>query len=211
MRRVFSVHHAFKFLLQFLYLQSDHQVLVNCFWRERIHHRDDVIKCKYFPRYWPFVRGIHRSPVNSPHKGQWCGALMFSLICAWISGWVNNGNNGDSRRHPTHYAVTVMILFGIVWPRPTTYTRYVMLNICDVRLSPVCNRDDVMTWKTFHITGLLSRESTADRRFQRPVIRCFEILFVVCPNKLSNEHSTCRWLETSWCSYYVTVIKIIFI
>ena len=35
-----------------------------------------------FPRYWPFVRGIHRSPVNSPHKGQWRGALVFSLICA---------------------------------------------------------------------------------------------------------------------------------
>ena len=31
---------------------------------------DDVIKWKYFPRYWPFLRGIHRSPVNSPHKGQ---------------------------------------------------------------------------------------------------------------------------------------------
>ena len=43
---------------------------------------DDVIKWKDFPRYWPFVRGIHRSPVNSPHKGQWRGALMFSLICA---------------------------------------------------------------------------------------------------------------------------------
>ena len=44
--------------------------------------RDDVIKWKHFPRYWPFVRGIHRSPVNSSHKGQWPGALMFSLICA---------------------------------------------------------------------------------------------------------------------------------
>ena len=42
---------------------------------------DDVIKWKHFPRYWPFVRGIHRSPVNSPHKGQWRGALKFSLIC----------------------------------------------------------------------------------------------------------------------------------
>ena len=52
---------------------------------------DDVIKWKHFPRYWPFVRRIHRSPVNSPHKGQWCGALMFSLICARINGWVNNG------------------------------------------------------------------------------------------------------------------------
>ena len=34
---------------------------------------DDVIKWKHFPRYWPFVRGIHRSPVISPHKGQWRG------------------------------------------------------------------------------------------------------------------------------------------
>ena len=44
---------------------------------------DDVIKWKPSSRYWPFVRGIHRSPVNSPHKGQWSGALMFSLICAY--------------------------------------------------------------------------------------------------------------------------------
>ena len=45
---------------------------------------DDVIQWKYFPRDWPFVRGIHRSPVNSPHKGQWRRALMFSLICVWF-------------------------------------------------------------------------------------------------------------------------------
>ena len=38
---------------------------------------DDVIKWKHFPRYWPCVRGIHRSPVNSLHKGQWRGTLMF--------------------------------------------------------------------------------------------------------------------------------------
>ena len=56
-------------------------------------------------RYWPFVQGIHRSPVNSPHKGQWRGALMFSLICAWITGWVNNGEAGDLRRHRAHYDV----------------------------------------------------------------------------------------------------------
>ena len=55
------------------------------------------IKWKHFPRYWPFMRGIHWSPVNSPHKGQWRGALMFSLICAWINGWVNNYKAGDLR------------------------------------------------------------------------------------------------------------------
>ena len=51
---------------------------------------DDVIKWDHFPRYWPFVRRIYRLPVNSPHKGQRRGALMFSLICTWINAWVNN-------------------------------------------------------------------------------------------------------------------------
>ena len=69
---------------------------------------DDVIKWKHFPRYWPFVRGIHRSPVNSPHKGQWRGALMFTLICARINGWVNNREAGDLRRFRAHYDVIVM-------------------------------------------------------------------------------------------------------
>ena len=69
---------------------------------------DDVIKWKHFPRYWTFVRGIHRWPVNSPNKGQWRRALIFSLICAWMNGWVNNREAGDLRRHLTHYDVIVM-------------------------------------------------------------------------------------------------------
>ena len=69
---------------------------------------DDVIKWKHFPRKWPFVRGIHRSPVNPPRKGQWRGALMFSLICVWINGWVNKGEAGDLRRYRAHYDVIVM-------------------------------------------------------------------------------------------------------
>ena len=76
-------------------------------WQVRMTH-DNVIKWKHFPCYWPFVRGIHRSPVNSPPKSQWCGALMFSLICAWINGWVNNHRAGDLRRHPAYYDVIVM-------------------------------------------------------------------------------------------------------
>ena len=36
-----------------------------------VNCHDDVIKWKHIPRYWPFERGIHRSPVNSQHKGQW--------------------------------------------------------------------------------------------------------------------------------------------
>ena len=68
----------------------------------------NVIKWKHFLRYRPFVRGIHRSTLNSPHKGQWRGALMFSLICSWMNDWVNNRETGDLRRHHVHYDVTVM-------------------------------------------------------------------------------------------------------
>ena len=49
--------------------------------------------------------GIHRSTVNSPHKGQWRGTLMFSLICARIKGWANKGDAGDLRRHLAYYDV----------------------------------------------------------------------------------------------------------
>ena len=70
--------------------------------------KNHVIKWKHFPRYWSFMRGIHRWPANSPLKGQWCIALMFSFICTWINGWVNNGEAGDLRRHRAHYDVIVM-------------------------------------------------------------------------------------------------------
>ena len=45
-------------------------------WRHRKEH---------FPCYWPFVRGIHLTSMNPLYKGQWRGALMFSLTCAWIN------------------------------------------------------------------------------------------------------------------------------
>ena len=79
----------------------------------KTEEHDDVIKWKHFPRYWPFVRGIHRSTVNSLHKGQWRGALMFSLMCARINGWVNNREAGDLRRYRHHYDVIVMEYPGI--------------------------------------------------------------------------------------------------
>ena len=75
-------------------------------WYDFMMH-DDVIKWIHFPFYWPFVRGIHRSPVSSPHQSQWPGALMF-FICSWIHGWVNNREAGDLRRHRARYGVSVM-------------------------------------------------------------------------------------------------------
>ena len=88
---------------------------------------DDVIKWQHFPRYWPFVRGINRLPMNSPHNGQWRGALMFSLICAWINGWVNNRAAGEFRRHRAHYDVTLM---GGVWFNSVQWPYQTPLNRC---------------------------------------------------------------------------------
>ena len=82
-----------------------------------IYIHDDVIKWKHYPRYWPFVRGIHRWPVNSPHKDHWRGALMCSLICVWINDWVNNREAGDLRRYRAHYDVTVMRVWLTHWGR----------------------------------------------------------------------------------------------
>ena len=65
-----------------------------------------------FPHYWPFVQGIHRSPMNSSHKGQWRGHLIFSLICAWTNGWVNARDTGNLRHH-SHYDVTVMMMHEV--------------------------------------------------------------------------------------------------
>ena len=48
--------------------------------------------------------------VNSPHKGQWGRALLFSLNCIWINSWVNNRKAGDLRRHHAYYDVKVMII-----------------------------------------------------------------------------------------------------
>ena len=85
----------------------------NCLWTGS---HVDFMKWKHFPRYWPFVWGIHRYP----HKGQWRGALKFSLICTRINGWVNNCEAGDLGRYRAHDDVTVMIELnhtGLIWNR----------------------------------------------------------------------------------------------
>ena len=77
------------------------------------HLHGDIIKLKHFPRYWPFLRGNHRAPVNSLSKGQWGGALMFSLICAWTNGWVNSRDGGDLRRHRACHDVIIVAQNGV--------------------------------------------------------------------------------------------------
>ena len=76
----------------------------------------DVIKWKHFPRYRSFVRRIYRSPVDSPLRDQWRGALIFSLIYFWTKGWVNKRNIGDLRRYLAYHDTIVMN-----WPKPDSF------------------------------------------------------------------------------------------
>ena len=99
----------------------------------KIH--DDVIKWKHFPRYWPFVRGIDRSPMTSPHKGQWSGCLMFSLIYAWINSWVNNREAGDLRRYRAHYDVTVHNYISFILSASIAICSGILLNVSSEDLS----------------------------------------------------------------------------
>ena len=63
------------------------------------HNHYDGIKWKHFPRYWPFVQGIHWSPVNSLTKASDAELWCFLWSAPWINGWVNNPEAGDLRRH----------------------------------------------------------------------------------------------------------------
>ena len=114
---------------------------------------EDVMNWKKFPRYWPFVWGIHRSPVNSPHKGQWRGALIFSLICAWISRWVNTPEAGDLRRQRAHYDVIVMHIWRI---------RLIMCVKISVKLSN----------KIYRITDLAYSEIPGFRGNEHKIVLC---------------------------------------
>ena len=96
------------------------------------HVRHDCFKPFFEYRWWRHEMETFsalltlcagNSPVTgkSPHSGQWRGALMFSLICVWKNGWVNNRNSGDLRRHRVHYDVTVMIGFEYVLTDKTPF------------------------------------------------------------------------------------------
>ena len=136
---------------------------------------DDVIKWNIFRVTGPLCgeftghRWIPRTEV------QWRGALIFSLICAWINGWVNNGEAGDLRRHRPHYDVTVM--FGCDAPVLSTEC---LTRVTAPELRSASNHHQLDCWfsslfdlatkKTskVHITWSLWGESTGGFPSRRP-------------------------------------------
>ena len=130
-----------------------------------------------FPRYWPFVRGIHRLQVNSPHKGQWCGALMFSLI--WMNGWVNNGDTGDLRHCRAHYDVTVMSGRELISGSRNKISGGLETgDDCDIM---ICDCDMMTSWNgnIFRFTGLLCGEFIGHRWIPRSKASDTELWFFI--------------------------------
>ena len=102
-----------------------------------------------FPRCWPFMRGIHRSPVDSTRKDQGRGGLMFSLICVWTNGWANIRDAGDLRRHRAHYDSDKWLWSDISWD-VLTYSQKASFGIFFV-LAPISR------WtNTWVIWGIIS-------------------------------------------------------
>ena len=89
---------------------------LNLWWR----HQMEIFSALLAFCPGPFVWGIHRSPVNFPHKGQWRGVLMFSLIWTWTNSWASNNDAGDLRRYHAHY--DVIVRFTNNWGRDTITT-----------------------------------------------------------------------------------------
>ena len=92
-------HHCTSILIvswctKLVYHRLDH--LWQSWWRHQL---------EIFSGLWAFLRGIHRSPVNCPHKYPQCGFFKF---CDWTNDWANNRDAVDLRRHHAHYDVTVM-------------------------------------------------------------------------------------------------------
>ena len=156
--------------------------IFQCLSFSTLRFHDDVIQWKHFPRNWPFVREIHRSPVNFPHKGQWRGALMFSLICVWINDWVNNREAVDLRRYRAHSDVIVMFT-----PRGC------------LQLSTWCHHD-MKTLSTL-LAICEGNPPVTDGSTKGQLGRVLMGFFYVSLNKLFNkQRAGCLWFVVQWCS-----------
>ena len=160
---------------------------------------------KQFPRYWPFVRGFHRSPVKSPHKGQWRGTLMFSLICTRINGWVNNSDAGDLRRHRFHYDVTVMsgtwlyqdwqILQKLIWWAPLEWKCHDMISV-EYHSASHCLKTFSDTIK--HTLNYYSRHQWIEIEFTNPQSTCPKFAYFCSEWCIVGRETSALWDLWEW-------------
>ena len=151
-----------------------------------------------------------------PHKGQWRGALLFSLICDWTNDWTNN-RYADFRRHRPHYDLAVMYVFVTLWfechfnlqirkvrhgngetkmwwtrPLYCTYS----VGHCSLFLRHYYIHDDVIKWKHFPRYWPFVRGMSGEFPAQRPVTWSVGVFFDLRLNKLLNKQSWGWWFET---------------
>ena len=129
--------------------------------------------------------------MNSPHKGQWRGALVFSLICVWINGWVNNREAGDLRRYRAHYDVTVMsITFSNI--HRLSNKKHISGVLC------AC----METFSALLAICAGNSPVPGELPTQRPVTRSFDVFFDLRLNKRLSKQSWDWWFETPPCSLW---------
>ena len=150
------------------------------------------------------------SPVSGefPHKGQWRGALMFSLICVWINGWVNNREAGDLRRHRVHYDVRVMCV-------DISNYSYSFRNM--LFMNPRTNVDSwmheqhILKWTCLFFifqTGIYQHEVHWMNTFS-PISSAFSVFVksfthhieVIWASQITGNSIACSTLLTHWSSY----------
>ena len=132
------------------------------------------------------MRGIHWSPVNSPQKGQWRGALMLSLICVWTDGWLNNRDAGDMRRYRAHYDVTVMSSQSL-----------------SVRHHDIKTLSESLAWCEWNLRvsgGLPSWKSSYTG---------FEVFPVTSQKEPLKRQPSCRWIGMPWRSRDIIVANML--
>ena len=78
-----------------------------------VEQHDDVMTWNSFPHYRPFVKGIHRSPVDFLHKDTLMRTFDVSLKLAWTNCWTNSRIADDLRRHD----IQVTSQFNTLRPR----------------------------------------------------------------------------------------------
>ena len=84
----------------------------SAFMLPHIKHDDTI--WKRFPHHYPFVKQIHRSPVDPPSKGPVMQGIDISLLLTRIRCWTNNHVAGNLRR-PCDATLS-----GVAWASQTT-------------------------------------------------------------------------------------------
>ena len=151
-------------------------------------------KCNFvhFLRYWPFVRGIHRSLVNSLHKGQWRRALMFFFYLRLNKLYVKKMSllicvkiyNYDILlfAFSKQFCIPIAVVANDIHGQEIIPVFSLISNLCLMIYYLIAHVMSMMKWSNgniFRVTGLLCREFTGPGEFpaQRSVMRIFDVFF----------------------------------